>query len=152
MTCAIPPITFRNGSAARGCSIGFDAGRSRKAASTRLVGPNGAGKTTCIKILMNLLRASSGHAEVLGHDSRRLSPQDFAQIGYVSENQELPEWMTLEYFLAYLKPFYPDLGRRPAAELRAPVRPSAWTASCRHLSRGMKMKAALASSLAYRPR
>ena len=51
-----------------------------------LVGPNGAGKTTCIKILMNLLRASSGHAEVLGHDSRHLSPQDFAQIGYVSEN------------------------------------------------------------------
>ena len=38
-----------------------------------LVGPNGAGKTTCIKILMNLLRATSGHAEVFGQDSRRLT-------------------------------------------------------------------------------
>jgi ABC-2 type transport system ATP-binding protein len=116
-----------------------------------LVGPNGAGKTTCIKILMNLLRATSGRAEVLGHDSRRLSPQDFAQIGYGSENQELPEWMTLEYFLAYLKPFYPTWDDARAAELLRqfdlpPAR------KLKELSRGMKMKAALASSLAYRPR
>jgi len=33
-----------------------------------LVGPNGAGKTTGIKILMNLLGATSGEAEVLGMD------------------------------------------------------------------------------------
>ena len=116
-----------------------------------LVGPNGAGKTTCIKILMNLLRASSGHAEVLGRDSRRLSPQDFAQIGYVSENQELPEWMTIEYFLGYLKPFYPTWDDARAAELlRQFDLPPART--LKDLSRGMKMKAALASSLAYRPR
>jgi len=116
-----------------------------------LVGPNGAGKTTCIKILMNLLRSSSGYAEVLGHDSRHLSPQDFAQIGYVSENQELPEWMTIEYFLGYLKPFYPTWDDARAAELLRqfdlpPAR------KLKELSRGMKMKAALASSLAYRPR
>jgi ABC-2 type transport system ATP-binding protein len=116
-----------------------------------LAGPNGAGKTTCIKILMNLLRSSSGHAEVLGRDSRRLSPQHFAQIGYVSENQELPEWMTIEYFLAYLKPFYPTWDDARAAELlRQFDLPPART--LKNLSRGMKMKATLASSLAYRPR
>src|SRR4051812_36276414 len=71
-----------------------------------LVGPNGAGKTTTIKILMNIIEPTAGHAEVLGADSRHLLPQHFAQIGYVSENQELPEWMTVEYFLNYLKPFY----------------------------------------------
>ena len=116
-----------------------------------LVGPNGAGKTTCIQILMNLLRATSGSAEVLGQDSRRLAPRDFAQIGYVSENQELPEWMTLEYFLGYLKPFYPTWDDARAAELLRqfdlpPAR------KLKELSRGMKMKAALASALAYRPR
>jgi len=116
-----------------------------------LVGPNGAGKTTCIQILMNLLRASSGHAEVLGQDSRRLAPRDFAQIGYVSENQELPEWMTLEYFLGYLKPFYPTWDDARAAELlrQFDLPP---TRQLKELSRGMKMKAALASALAYRPR
>jgi ABC-2 type transport system ATP-binding protein len=116
-----------------------------------LVGPNGAGKTTAIKILMNILRPTLGSAEVLGADSRRLGPRDFATIGYVSENQDLPDWMTVEYFMAYLKPFYQTWDDSLAqAMLRQfdlpPNRPM------RHLSRGMRMKAALASSLAYRPR
>jgi ABC-2 type transport system ATP-binding protein len=42
-----------------------------------LVGTNGAGKTTTIKTLMNILRPSSGRAEVLGVDSRRISPREF---------------------------------------------------------------------------
>jgi len=82
-----------------------------------LIGPNGAGKTTTIKLLMNILRASSGSAEILGRDSRRLSPREFARIGYVSENQEMPEWMTVDYFLRYLKPFYPTWDDALAADL-----------------------------------
>jgi ABC-2 type transport system ATP-binding protein len=116
-----------------------------------LVGPNGAGKTTTIKILMNILRANSGCAEVLGTDSRRLSPRVFTQIGYVSENQDMPEWMTVEYFMAYLKPFYPSWDDARAEELlRQFDLPRG--RKLKNLSRGMRMKAALASSLAYRPR
>jgi ABC-2 type transport system ATP-binding protein len=115
-----------------------------------LAGPNGAGKTTTIKILMNILRPNSGHATVLGVDSRALGPETLANIGYVSENQELPEWMTLQYLLAYLKPFYPTWDDRRAAQLirqfDLPL-----DRQLRHLSRGMRMKAALAASLAYRP-
>ena len=82
-----------------------------------LIGPNGAGKTTTVKLLMNILRASAGSAEVLGVDSRRLSPREFARIGYVSENQEMPEWMTVDYFLRYLRPFYPTWDDALAADL-----------------------------------
>jgi ABC-2 type transport system ATP-binding protein len=39
-----------------------------------LVGPNGAGKTTTIKTLMNIFHPTSGDAEVLGTDSRKLGP------------------------------------------------------------------------------
>ncbi|MEO8368094.1 MAG: ATP-binding cassette domain-containing protein, partial [Candidatus Solibacter sp.] len=81
-----------------------------------LLGPNGAGKTTALKILMNIHRASSGTSEVLGVDSRRLSPAEFAQIGYVSENQEMPEWMTVQYYLDYLSNFYPAWDKALAAE------------------------------------
>jgi ABC-2 type transport system ATP-binding protein len=115
-----------------------------------LVGPNGAGKTTTIKILMNILQSSEGKAEIFGRDSRKLSPQDFTQIGYVSENQQMPEWMTVEYFMNYLKPFYPNWDSARAQELlkqfELPL-----DRKIRNLSHGMRMKAALASSLAYRP-
>jgi ABC-2 type transport system ATP-binding protein len=115
-----------------------------------LIGPNGAGKTTTIKLLMNILRASAGSAEVLGVDSRRLSPLEFARIGYVSENQEMPEWMTVDYFLGYLKPFYPAWDDALADDLVCQFELPR-DRMLRHLSRGMRMKAALASSLAYRP-
>jgi ABC-2 type transport system ATP-binding protein len=116
-----------------------------------LIGPNGAGKTTTLKILMNLLRPTGGNAEVLGVDSSQLSPREFADIGYVSENQEMPDWMTVDYLLEYLKPFYPTWDCALAEQLirqfdLPPPR------KIRQLSRGMRMKVALAASLAYRPK
>ncbi len=116
-----------------------------------LIGPNGAGKTTTIKILMNILQPTSGHAEVLGMDSRELGPEALERIGYVSENQEMPGWMTVEYLMGYLKPFYPTWDDARAKQLidRFELPPDR---KLRHLSRGMMMKTALAASLAYRPR
>ena len=115
-----------------------------------LIGPNGAGKTTTIKALMNLLRPSSGSASVLGVDSRRVGPAVLRRIGYVSENQELPLWMTPSGLLAYCAPFYPSwdsafaasLAKQLALPLDKPLK------AC---SRGMRMKAALVASLAHHP-
>lgn len=116
-----------------------------------LVGPNGAGKTTAIKILMNIFRATSGRAEVLGMDSTRVAGRAFQSIGYVSENQQLPGWMRVDAFLAYLRPFYPswdrDLENDLVKRFELPR-----DRKLKNLSRGMRMKAALASSLAYHPR
>lgn len=116
-----------------------------------LVGPNGAGKTTTIKILMNARQPTEGRTEVFGRDSRRLSPEDFRQIGYVSENQQMPDWMTVEYLMNYLRPFYPGWDTARAKDLlrQFELPPDR---KIRDLSHGMRMKAALASSLAYRPR
>jgi ABC-2 type transport system ATP-binding protein len=115
-----------------------------------LVGPNGAGKTTALKTIMNILKPDGGKAEVLGVDSRNIGPDQLARIGYVSENQEQPDWMTLEYLLRYLEPFYPTWDKARATQLVQQFElPS--DRKLKHLSRGMRMKAALVSSLAYRP-
>ncbi|WP_348263756.1 ABC transporter ATP-binding protein [Telmatobacter sp. DSM 110680] len=115
-----------------------------------LVGANGAGKTTIIKMLMNILSPSSGHAEILGIDTKLVAGKAFNRIGYVSENQEMPEWMTTGAFLAYCRSFYPQwdtaLEQQLVRQFDLPL-----NRKLKHLSRGMRMKAAFASSLAYRP-
>ncbi len=115
-----------------------------------LVGANGAGKTTLIKLLMKILRPSAGRAQVLGVEVSRLAGQAFQRIGYVSENQELPEGMTVSGMLDYFRAFYPTWDRTLEQQLvrqfDLPLQ-----RKLKHLSRGMRMKAAFASSLAYRP-
>jgi hypothetical protein len=56
---------------------------------------------------MNIFRASTGTASVLGVDSRKISGKAFASIGYVSENQHLPPWMRVGVFLGYPPSFIP---------------------------------------------
>ena len=116
-----------------------------------LLGPNGAGKTTTIRALMNILRPSGGEVRVLGVDSRRLGANELAEIGYVSENQRLPSWMTVDELLAFCKPMYPTwddaFARKLIADFDLPV-----STHLGRLSRGMRVKAALVSALAYRPK
>ncbi len=115
------------------------------------LGPNGAGKTTTIKLAMNILEPTRGHIAVLGKDSTQLGPPELAQIGYVSENQKLPEWMTVSQLVDYCRPFYPNWDeqfcKQLASDLSLPPHEK-----IKNLSRGMKVKAALLCSLAYRPR
>lgn len=115
-----------------------------------LVGANGAGKTTLIKLLLNIIAPTSGDANVLGIASTQVTGGVFERIGYVSENQELPDSMTVGHFLAYVRAFYPDWDRALEARLvrqfDLPL-----DRKLKRLSRGMRMKAALASVLAYRP-
>ena len=114
------------------------------------VGPNGAGKTTTIKLLLNLLKPTSGKAFVLGTDSRRIGPRELARIGYVSENQDVPDWMTVDQLIAYVRPLYPTWDDGLCRTLRRDLDLTS-RLRIRSFSRGMRMKAALLVSLAYRP-
>lgn len=116
-----------------------------------LIGANGAGKTTTIKILMNVLEPTRGSVKVLGVDSRKISPREMAQIGYVSENQDMPQRLTVSEYLDYLRPFYPTwdaaLQNSILKQLRLPL-----DRKIGQLSHGMRLKMALACALPYRPK
>jgi ABC-2 type transport system ATP-binding protein len=120
-------------------------------AAFALIGPNGAGKTTTIKTAMNIIEPDRGTVTMMGVDSRRLGPADYARIGYVSENQDLPDGLTVAQFLAYLRPFYPTwdpaLEREVLGQSQLPP-----DRRIRNLSHGMRMKLALAGALAFRPK
>lgn len=114
------------------------------------LGTNGAGKTTTIKTLLNLIQPTSGTARILGVDTTRLGPQELARIGYVSENQELPERLTVKQLIDYCRPLYRTwddaLCQRLTDKFALPM-----DRAIKGFSRGMKIKSALLVSLAYRP-
>ncbi len=115
-----------------------------------LLGPNGAGKSTLLKLLLNLLHPTGGVSRVLGHESTRLTASEFRRIGYVADGQDLPDWMTVAQLMEFCRPLYPTWDRALALRLQTMFdlpgdRP------IKKLSRGMRMKAALLSSLAFRP-
>jgi ABC-2 type transport system ATP-binding protein len=116
-----------------------------------LIGANGAGKTTTIKSMLNIIEPTSGHVNILGTDSRQISPRELAQIGYVSESQDLPGGLTVAQYLNYLRPFYPTWDRNledsVCRQLSLPL-----NQKIRNLSHGMRVKAALACALPFRPK
>jgi ABC-2 type transport system ATP-binding protein len=117
-----------------------------------LIGSNGAGKTTAIKVLVNILEPTRGRATVMGVDSRRLSPRELSQIGYVSESQDMPDRLTVQQYLDYLRPFYGKAWHRDleASTLRLLRLP--FERKIGDLSHGMRMKMALACALPFRPK
>ncbi len=56
------------------------------------VGPNGAGKTTTLKLLMGLIRATSGTATILGHDINETAFR--REIGFLPENAYFYDYLT----------------------------------------------------------
>ncbi len=115
-----------------------------------LLGPNGAGKTTTLKMLMGIIAPTSGQCSVLGQSSTRMDSSVYQKIGYVSENQKLPDWMTLEQLLRFLRPYYPnwdkDFLNKLLTEYDLPL-----DKKLKAMSRGMRMKTKFLISLIYYP-
>lgn len=115
-----------------------------------LVGANGAGKTTLIKHLMGLLRARSGSVRVFGLDPVRDPVAVLRRIGYLSEERELPEWMSIDELMRYTEAYHPNWDMAYAKELLATfgLDPSK---KVEELSRGMRAQTGLVAAVAHRP-
>jgi ABC-2 type transport system ATP-binding protein len=115
-----------------------------------LVGPNGAGKTTLIKHVLGLLRAESGSVRVFGLDPVAEPVAVLSRIGYLSEENDLPGWMTVDELLRYSRALYPGWDDAYAEELRQTFALDP-AATIKTLSRGQRARAGLLLALAHRP-
>ena len=73
------------------------------------LGRNGAGKTTTIKILLGMTQPTAGSARVFGlpADASDASVDIRRRTGFVSEDKELYEYMTVDEIVRYTAAFYP---------------------------------------------
>jgi len=115
------------------------------------LGPNGAGKTTMLRLLLGLLRPTSGRAAVLGRDAWRAGPVLRAEVGYLPGDVRFYGWLTGRATLAFL-----DAARGHRAGDELPRLVARFDLDLdrrvRDYSRGMKQKLGLIAALMHRPR
>ncbi|MCL2006134.1 MAG: ABC transporter ATP-binding protein [Planctomycetaceae bacterium] len=73
-----------------------------------LLGANGAGKTTSIRMMVSHLKPDQGTIRVLGEDPAEQSTDMRRRIAYISENMQIPRWMSMEDAVGFCKPLYPN--------------------------------------------
>ena len=71
-----------------------------------LLGRNGCGKTTTLKMMMGLTRPSSGSAKILGENMFTASYEERQKVAYVSQKQQLHDWMSIDELCHYVSHFY----------------------------------------------
>jgi len=116
-----------------------------------LIGANGAGKTTLIKHLLGSHFAQSGSVSVFGVDPVCEPVQVLSEIGYVSEDRDLPGWMRVQEIIDFTKAFYKKWDSNYAKELvdLFELKPKQRIST---LSRGQTARICLLLALAHRPR
>ncbi len=119
------------------------------------LGPNGAGKTTTIRLLVGLLRPTSGVVRVAGLDMATHPLEARARLAYLPDTPYLYEKLTgreFAHFVAGLYGVAPDVARRRVGEL-LPLFGLGDRADdlIEGYSHGMRQKAVLAAALVHDP-
>jgi ABC-2 type transport system ATP-binding protein len=119
---------------------------------TAFLGRNGAGKSSTIKMLLGMVRPSSGSGIVLGKNiSDSAASRDLRQrVAYVAEDKPLYGYMTVEQLVFFAKSFYSDwredVEKRLLSDFELPIE-----RKIRKLSKGMRTKLALLLAFSRNP-
>ncbi len=118
-----------------------------------LLGPNGAGKTTLVKILLSVVRPTTGRAELFGIPVHQ--PRSRMRIGFLPENHRFPDFLTADQMLdlyGRLAGVPGDQRKRRIPELLELVNMSQWrNTKIRKYSKGMMQRIGIAQALINDP-
>ncbi len=119
------------------------------------LGPNGAGKTTTIRMLLGLLKPTSGAASVLGFDIVRQTNEIKGRIGYMSQQFSLYDDLTVDENLSFYGRTY-GVRRWRLQERKRFVLETAGLVGrerelTRNLSGGWKQRLALGTAIIHEP-
>ncbi len=114
------------------------------------LGPNGAGKSTAIRILLDLIRPTSGSVDVLGHRLGDAGPELRARIGYLPGELQMPPRSTAGRYLDYLARLRGGRGLDQVGEL-ADRFALDLTRSIGKLSKGNKQKIGVVQAFMHDP-
>lgn len=122
---------------------------------TGLLGPNGAGKSTSLKILTNLIHATSGNAYLNGRDVTADTKNAMVGVGTVVETPEFYTYLTPRETFRYIGEIYGMSGESISSETEAiidKVKMSDWIDKrIGTFSKGMRQRIALGLSLMNSP-
>jgi ABC-2 type transport system ATP-binding protein len=117
------------------------------------LGPNGAGKSTTIKVLLGLIRATTGSARVMGKDVSDSTARQ--QIGYLPENPSFYEFLSAEEYLHFVGTAFAmgmkELRKRTDEVLTLLSLQDARKRPIRSYSKGMVQRLGLAQALLHDP-
>jgi ABC-2 type transport system ATP-binding protein len=116
-----------------------------------LVGPNGAGKTTTLHCMVGLVKPEAGEITICGNYINKKEYCWKFDIGYIGDENPLFEWWSVHQNLRFFSQFYPnwsnDYAKQLAERFEIPL-----DKKVRDLSTGNRMKVALISALAHKPK
>lgn len=115
------------------------------------LGPNGSGKTTTIRLLLGLLRPTSGGARILGRDCWRESARVKREVGYLPGDVRLYGSLDGRRFLRMVG-HARGLDLRARAESLAERLDLDLTVKVARMSKGMRQKLGIVLALAHEPR
>jgi len=113
-----------------------------------LIGENGAGKSTTIKAILNLIKKDAGQIEILGKKEQEIDFDTRNRIGVVFDKHNFPASMSPNHLGKLLETVYPLWDRNRYWELLKKLSLPT-DRKIKKLSKGMKMKLALAVALSH---
>ena len=120
-----------------------------------LLGPNGAGKTTTLRMILGLLKPTSGETEVAGFRATEQPNEVKRRVGMVSAGSGLYQWLTPHELLLFFGDLYgvvPAVARARLQELADLLDFSSFLHQrCSTLSTGQKQRVNLARALIHDP-